>query len=104
MHGESDIGVERFMYESAKNVKKNDSDFFTNENREIEAGRQVFIASRSLDEHEQASEIAHISGLCAAFWPPKGAISHQKQHVDAREDDPREKKSMPFFHADISFL
>ena len=86
-----------------QNVKKNYSDFFTNEIREIEAGRQCFAAWRSLDGHECGSKTAHTYGFCAAFQPLKGSILAPERHVFAQKDGPREKKALTFFHGDIPF-
>jgi len=86
-----------------KNVKKNDSDFFTNEIREIEAGRPFFVACRSSDEHECGSKTAHVYGFCAAFQPLTRAVFVSEGLTFAQKDGPREKKALTFFHADIPF-
>ena len=91
------------MHITFKNVKKFYSDFFTNEIREIEAGRQCFAVGRSSDEHECSSKTAHVYGFCAAFQPLKGSIFAPERHVFAQKDGPREKKALTFFHADIPF-
>ena len=78
-------------------------DFFTNEIREIEAGRQYYWVCRSSDEHERGSKTAHMYRLCAAFQPLKGSVLTPERHVFAKKDGPREKKALTFFHGDIPF-
>ena len=84
-------------------VKKNYSDFFTNEIREIEAGRPFFVACRSSAEHECGSKTAHLHGFCAAFRPLKGSIFTSERLTFAKKEAPREKKTLTFFHGDIPF-
>ena len=79
------------------------NDFFTNEIREIESGRQVFAANRSSNEHECDSKTAHPYGLCAAFQPLKGPIFAPERLTFAQKEAPREKKALTFFHGDIPF-
>jgi len=86
-----------------KNVKKIYSDFFTNEIREIESGRQVFTVLEPPAGHECGSKTAHPNGVCAAFQPLKGPFFAPERHVFAKKDGPREKKALTFFHADIPF-
>ena len=86
-----------------KNVKKNYSDFFTNELSEIEAGRQFFATCLSANGHECGSKTAHTCWVCAAFQPLKGSILAPERHVFTQKDGPREKKALTFFHADIPF-
>jgi len=86
-----------------KNVKKIYSDFFTNEIREIESGRQVFTVFELPAEHESGSKTAHLYGFCAAFQPLKGSVFAPERHVFAKKEAPREKKALTFFHGDIPF-
>ena len=86
-----------------KNVKKIYSDFFTNEIREIESGRQVFTVFELPAEHESGSKTAHPYGFCAAFQPLKGPIFAPERLTFAQKEAPREKKALTFFHGDIPF-
>ena len=79
------------------------SDFFTNEIREIEAGRQCFTLCRPSDKHERGQKTAHPYGLCAAFQPLNGAVFALEGLTFAKKEAPREKKALTFFHADIPF-
>ena len=86
-----------------KNVKKIYSDFFTNEIREIEAGRQCITLCRPSDKRECGQKTAHPYGLCAAFQPLKGSVFAPERHIFAKKEAPREKKALTFFHGDIPF-
>ena len=66
------FGCDEIVNVTFKNVKKIYSDFFTNEIREIESGRQVFTVFEPPAEHECGSKTAHLYGFCAAFQPLKG--------------------------------
>ncbi len=77
--------------------------FFTNEIREIEAGRQYFWACRSSEKYECGSKTAHPYGFCAAFQPLKGAIFIPERLTFTKKEALREKKALTFFHGDIPF-
>ena len=85
-------------------VKKIYSDFFTNEIREIEAGRQCITLCRPSDKHERGPKTAHIYGLCAAFQPLKGPIFAPERLTFAQKEAPRDNKALTFFHGDIPFF
>ena len=84
-------------------VKKIYSDFFTNEIREIEAGRPLLTLCRPSDKHERGPKTAHPYGLCAAFQPLKGPIFAPERLTFAQKEAPRKKKALTFFHGDIPF-
>ena len=86
------------------NVKKTDSEIFTNKIGELEAAKPV-LAHHGLRKKDcQTAKNAQPYTLCAAFQPSEGPIFDKKRLIHAQKEAPREKKALTFFHGDISIF